>query len=81
MIVNVFRRVVEPIKPVVVMLPVPAFNVRFWVPLTVPLIVMVPAPGPLFSVVAAARVIGPLKPMAELFVSTLPPMVTGPVPD
>lgn len=65
---------------VVVMVPEPLVRVRFWAPFTELLIVIFPAPVPELSAVAAARVIGPAKLMAEFVVSTLPPIVTGPAP-
>lgn len=78
--VSVLRRVMDPIAPLVVMLPVPAFKVKFWAPLTVPVIEILPAPAPLLSVVVPIKLIGPAKPIAVLFVITLPLINTGPVP-
>ena len=68
------------VAEVVVILPVPLANVRFCVPLTELEIVIFPAPVPLFREVAAAKVMGPAKLMAELAVMIFPPIVTGPAP-
>lgn len=78
--VRVPKRVLAPIGPEVVMLPVPLLRVKVWPPLTEPVIVMLPAPVLLLRVVAAIRVMGPAKPIDALLVRILPPMFTGPVP-
>jgi len=72
--------VTAPIAAEVVMFPDPAAKVRFCAPFTELLRVIFPAPVPLLSVVAAARVMGPAKLMAAFVVRTLPPIVTGPAP-
>lgn len=79
-IVKVPSRAIDPIAEETVMFPRPLFKVRLWAPFIAPLIVILPEPEPLLKLEAAAKVMGPVKPMAEFEVSTLPPRSTGPDP-